>query len=132
MEGGPLSLYRGRIAPSPTGLMHLGHARTFWIAYQRALQAGGTLVFRDEDLDPQRSKPEFARAMIEDLRWLGIRWQEGPDVGGPCAPYVQSERRAFYLDAWRKLRKHGFIYPCTCSRKDLAESAGAPHEANAP
>ena len=85
-------------------------------------------MFRDEDLDPQRSKPEFARAMIEDLRWLGIEWQEGPDVGGPHAPYVQSRRRSWYLESWRKLRDGGFIYPCTCSRKDLAEAAGAPHE----
>ncbi|MGZ4815140.1 MAG: glutamate--tRNA ligase family protein [Terriglobales bacterium] len=122
--------YRGRIAPSPTGLMHLGHARTFWAAYKRACNAGGTLVFRDEDLDPQRSKREFAEAMIEDLCWLGIEWQEGPDVGGPYAPYVQSMRRNWYLDAWRELRDGGWIYPCTCSRKDLAEAAGAPHEQN--
>jgi glutamyl-tRNA synthetase len=126
----PTRAYRGRIAPSPTGLMHLGHARTFWIAYERAQQAGGVLVFRNEDLDPQRSKAEFAQAMIEDLRWLGIEWQEGPDVGGSYAPYVQSERREFYLDTWRKLRERGFIYPCTCSRKNLAEAAGAPHESN--
>ena len=78
------------------------------------------MVFRNEDLDPQRSKAKFAEAMIEDLRWLGIRWQEGPDVGGPFAPYEQSRRREFYLAAWRKLRDSGFIYPCTCSRKDLA------------
>jgi len=125
-----VSDYRGRIAPSPTGLMHLGHARSFWIAYQRACNAKGTLIFRNEDLDPQRSKAEFAEAMIEDLRWLGIAWQEGPDVGGACAPYVQSMRRSWYLDAWRELRDGGWIYPCTCSRKDLAEAAGAPHESN--
>lgn len=129
MEGGAaVSGYRGRIAPSPTGLMHVGHARTFWTAYQRAMEAGGVLVFRDEDLDPQRSKPEFAEAMIEDLRWLGINWQEGLDVGGPHAPYVQSRRRSWYLEAWRKLRSGGWIYPCTCSRRDLAEATGAPHE----
>lgn len=121
-------LYRGRIAPSPTGLLHIGHACTFWTAYQRAVARGGTLVFRDEDLDPQRSKLTFATAMIEDLRWLGIRWQEGPDVGGPFGPYNQSQRRTFYLDAWRKLRDGGFIYPCTCSRKDLALAAAAPNE----
>jgi len=67
---------------------------------------------------------------MEDLRWLGITWQEGPDVGGEFAPYVQSMRRSWYLDAWRELRDGGFIYPCTCSRKDLAEAAGAPHEQN--
>ena len=66
--------------------------------------------------------------MIEDLRWLGIRWSEGPDCGGPHGPYSQSERRAFYRDAWRRLRDVGVIYPCTCSRKDLAEAASAPHD----
>ncbi|MGB8889555.1 MAG: tRNA glutamyl-Q(34) synthetase GluQRS [Candidatus Korobacteraceae bacterium] len=120
--------YRGRLAPSPTGLLHLGHACTFWTAYQRSRQQDGTLIFRNEDLDPQRSKPEFARAMIEDLRWLGICWQEGPDIGGPFAPYEQSWRREIYLETWSKLRDGGFLYPCTCSRKDLATSAGAPNE----
>jgi glutamyl-tRNA synthetase len=120
--------YRGRLAPSPTGLLHLGHAKTFWTAYQRTLHRQGTLIFRNEDLDPQRSKPEFAHAMIEDLRWLGIEWQEGPDAGGPAAPYEQSRRREFYLEAWRKLRDGGFVYPCTCSRKDLAHAAAAPNE----
>jgi glutamyl-tRNA synthetase len=120
--------YRGRLAPSPTGWLHLGHARTFWTAYQRAREHHGRLVFRNEDLDPQRSRPEFAAAMFEDLRWLGIAWDEGPDVDGPCAPYTQSERRKFYLQAWRRLRDAGVIYPCTCSRKDLAQSASAPHD----
>jgi glutamyl-tRNA synthetase len=120
--------YRGRLAPSPTGLLHLGHACTFWTAYQRARAHEGTLVFRDEDLDPQRSKSELARALIEDLRWLGITWQEGPDVGGPFGPYQQSRRRELYLAAWRKLRDGGFIYPCTCSRKELASAAAAPNE----
>ena len=73
-------------------------------------------------------KPKYTSAMLEDLRWLGIRWQEGPDVGGPFAPYQQSLRREFYLDAWRKLRDAGAIYPCTCSRKDLALSAAAPND----
>jgi glutamyl/glutaminyl-tRNA synthetase len=120
--------YRGRLAPSPTGLLHLGHARTFWIAAQRAIEHHGTLILRDEDLDPQRSRPEFAAAMLEDLRWLGIRWTEGPDCGGEFAPYAQSERRAHYLEAWRRLRDGAFIYPCTCSRKDLAQSASAPND----
>lgn len=120
--------YRGRIAPSPTGLLHIGHACTFWTAYQRALQHAGTLVFRNEDLDPQRSKANFVTAMMEDMRWLGIRWQEGPDVGGPSAPYEQSHRRHLYLETWRRLRDGGFIYPCTCSRKDLMLSASAPNE----
>jgi glutamyl-tRNA synthetase len=120
--------YRGRLAPSPTGLLHIGHARTFWVAAQRATERQGTLILRNEDLDPQRSRPEFAVAMIEDLHWLGIRWSEGPDCGGQYGPYAQSERRHFYLDAWRRLRDAGAIYPCTCSRKDLAQSASAPNE----
>lgn len=120
--------YRGRLAPSPTALLHIGHARTFQIAAQRALQNQGTLILRNEDLDPQRSRPEFARAMIEDLRWLGIRWSEGPDCGGPYGPYAQSERRAHYLQAWRQLRESGFLYPCVCSRKDLAQAASAPND----
>jgi len=120
--------YRGRIAPSPTGLLHLGHACTFWTAYQRVRAYGGTLVFRNEDLDAHRSNPRFAAAMLEDLLWLGIRWQEGPDVGGSFSPYEQSRRRELYLETWRKLRDGGYIYPCTCSRKDLALSAAAPNE----
>src|ERR1017187_1514833 len=122
--------YGGRLAPSPTGLLHIGHARTFWIAAQRAIAHRGTLVLRNEDLDPQRSRPEFARAMIEDLRWLGIRWSEGPDCGGPYGPYSQSERWAHYLETWRRLRRGGFLYPCTCSRKDLALAASAPNDAD--
>ena len=126
----PSSRYRGRLAPSPTGLLHVGHARTFWIAAQRAIENHGTLILRNEDLDPQRSRSEFARAMIEDLHWLGIRWSEGPDCGGPYDPYSQSERRAHYLEAWRRLREGGFLYPCVCSRKDLAQAASAPNDAD--
>jgi glutamyl-tRNA synthetase len=122
------TFYRGRLAPSPTGLLHLGHAATFWTAYQRAQNANGTLVLRNEDLDPQRSNPQYVHAFLEDLHWLGITWQEGPDVGGPFAPYSQRERYSFYLDAWRRLRDQGQIFPCACSRKDLAESASAPHD----
>jgi glutamyl/glutaminyl-tRNA synthetase len=66
--------------------------------------------------------------MIEDLRWLGIRWSEGPDCGGAFGPYSQSERRVHYLNAWRHLRDAGFLYPCRCSRKDLAQAANAPNE----
>jgi glutamyl/glutaminyl-tRNA synthetase len=120
--------YRGRLAPSPTGLLHLGHARTFWIAYERARKHNGVLVLRNEDLDPQRSKREYVQAFLEDLQWLGMEWQEGPDIGGPYAPYSQSERRKFYLDAWRTLRDSGAIYPCTCSRKELQQIASAPNE----
>jgi glutamyl-tRNA synthetase len=81
-----------------------------------------------EDLDAQRSRNEYAEASMEDLRWLGIRWQEGPDVGGRCGPYYQSRRRMIYMDVWRRLLRGGFIYPCTCSRKDLAAATSAPHE----
>lgn len=124
------STYRGRIAPSPTGLLHLGHARTFLIAAQRAAEHGGTLILRNEDFDPQRCQAEFVEEMIEDLRWLGIRWSEGPDCGGPHAPYSQSQRCEHYLEAWRRLRDVGAIYPCTCSRKDLAQAATAPNDAD--
>jgi len=89
---------------------------------------GGTLILRNEDLDPQRSKPEFVQAMLEDLHWLGIEWQEGPDCGGPYGPYSQSERRQHYLSAWRSLRDARLIYPCTCSRRDLAQAASAPND----
>ena len=124
------STYRGRLAPSPTGLLHVGHARTFWIAAQRATANQGTLILRNEDLDPQRCHAEFVDAMLADLRWLGIEWSEGPDCGGAYAPYSQSARRPHYLEAWRKLRDLGFIYPCTCSRKDLAQAASAPNDAD--
>ncbi len=122
--------YRGRLAPSPTGLLHVGHARTFWIASQRARENAGGLILRNEDLDPQRCRTEFVDAMFEDLHWLGIEWTEGPDRGGPYAPYSQSERRSQYLQAWRKLRDEGWIYPCACSRKDLALAATAPNDAD--
>lgn len=122
------SNYRGRLAPSPTGLLHIGHARTFWIAAQRAAEHRGTLILRNEDLDPQRCRSDFVDAMIEDLVWLGISWQEGPDCGGPFAPYTQSERRDLYLQSWKRLRDMGAIYPCTCSRKDVTLAAGAPND----
>ena len=122
--------YRGRIAPSPTGLLHLGHARTFWTAYTRA-RPSGRLILRNEDLDPQRSKPGYVAAMIEDLHWLGIEWDEGPDVGGAYEPYSQSERREMYLWTWRRLLELGFLYPCTCSRKELQGIAQAPHDVSA-
>ena len=122
------SPYRGRIAPSPTGYLHLGHARTFLIARGRAADANGDLIFRNEDLDPDRCRPEFVSAMYEDLRWLGLLWSEGPDCGGPYGPYSQSERRDLYLRTWRNLRDGGFIYACTCSRRELSISATAPND----
>ena len=119
--------YRGRIAPSPTGYLHMGHAKTFWMAQERARAAKGILVLRNEDIDRARCKPEFAEAMLEDLRWFGFEWQEGPDVGGPFAPYNQSERYSFYRETLAKLERGGFIYRCVCSRKDLQAAARAPH-----
>ena len=128
MSADSSSTYRGRLAPSPSGFLHIGHARTFWIAAQRAAERGGTLILRNEDLDSQRCRPDFVSAMLEDLRWLGIEWTEGPDCGGPLGPYAQSERREHYLAAWRALRERGLIYPCTCSRKDVAQAATAPND----
>lgn len=124
------SRYRGRLAPSPTGYLHLGHARTFWAAQERTRTQGGTLILRNEDLDHARCKPEFVTAMLEDLHWFGFEWSEGPDRGGPFAPYNQSERFTHYRAALEKLRARGFIYPCTCSRKDIAAATRAPHAAD--
>lgn len=120
-------MYRGRLAPSPTGHLHLGHARTFWAAQARARAAGGTLVLRIEDLDGPRCRPEFTAAIFEDLRWFGLAWDEGPDVGGPHAPYVQSARMALYRDAFHRLRAAGHLFPCACSRRDIAAALSAPH-----
>jgi glutamyl-tRNA synthetase len=120
--------YRGRLAPSPTGYLHLGHARTFWIASRRARDAGGALVLRNDDLDATRYRLDFAQAMLEDLRWLGFSWDEGPDVGGVHAPYNQSERLPLYRSALEKLHAARLIYPCSRSRRDVIEAAGAPHE----
>lgn len=120
--------YRGRLAPSPTGYLHLGHARTFWLAAQRAREAGGKLLYRCDDLDRSRCKTEYDEAAREDLRWLGLSWDEGPDLGGPSAPYLQSERIPLYRQALQRLHEAGLIFPCTRSRKDVLEAAGAPHE----
>jgi glutamyl-tRNA synthetase len=111
--------YRGRIAPSPTGYLHIGHAATFWIAQQRAIERGGQVVLRVEDLDVDRCKAEFRSALFEDMEWFGLRWHEDPAY--------QSQRREHYLAAWRKLKAAGVIYPCTCSRRDVQHALGAPH-----
>ena len=121
------SSYRGRLAPSPTGFLHAGHACTFWVAQERASAAGGTLILRNEDLDPARSRSEFVTAMIEDLHWFGLRWQEGPDCGGPFAPYSQSQRRGLHERTFERLKSKGLVYPCRCSRQDVLRAAQAPH-----
>lgn len=123
----PNSSYRGRLAPSPTGLLHLGHARTFWIAQERARQNNGVLVLRNEDLDPTRCQADFVEAMMEDLRWFGFEWHEGPDVGGPHGPYVQSQRFRLYRAALDRLIADHRVYPCICSRKDILNALSAPH-----
>ncbi|NBW87737.1 MAG: tRNA glutamyl-Q synthetase, partial [Planctomycetia bacterium] len=117
---------RGRLAPTPTGLLHVGHARTFALAAERAGAAG--LVMRIEDLDAARCRAEFAAAALDDLRWLGLVWTEGPDVGGPHGPYRQSERTPWFLDVWRRLEAAGVIYPSPHSRRDVEAAAVAPHE----
>jgi glutamyl/glutaminyl-tRNA synthetase len=122
--------YRGRIAPSPTGYLHLGHARTFWTAQQRARERGGVLILRNEDLDRDRCKPDFVQAMFEDLRWFGFEWREGADCGGPFAPYNQSERSAHYRKTLESLITQELVYPCTCSRKDIQAAVTAPHAAD--
>ncbi len=123
--------YRGRLAPTPSGYLHLGHARTFWTTDQRCRENKGVLILRNEDLDQQRCKDAFTEAMIADLLWLGCRWQEGPDIGGPAGPYNQSERINLYLRAWQELKNDGAIYPSPHSRKDVERALTAPHEGEA-
>jgi glutamyl/glutaminyl-tRNA synthetase len=125
--GDATTTYRGRLAPSPTGYLHLGHVRTFWTAWSRARESQGALVLRSEDLDRPRCKAEFQAAMIEDLRWFGFAWEEGPDRGGPCGPYCQSARLELYLEVLRRLLDTGLIYPCVCSRQDVIRASQAPH-----
>jgi glutamyl-tRNA synthetase len=120
--------YRGRIAPSPTGFLHLGHARTFWTAQCRARAASGLLILRNDDLDRSRVRAEFVAALIEDLKWFGFSWQEGPDIGGPFGPYNQSERLQLYRRSFEQLRALNAVYPCTCSRQDVLRALNAPHQ----
>jgi glutamyl-tRNA synthetase len=120
-------VYRSRLAPSPTGYLHIGHARTFWTAQRRCDAAAGTLILRNEDLDRSRCRPEFVAAMLEDLRWFGLSWAEGPDCGGRFGPYSQSERNEYYREAFEKLAELGLVYPCRCSRMDVLRALQAPH-----
>ena len=118
---------RGRLAPSPTGALHLGNARTFLIAWLSVRSRGGSLLLRMEDLDHPKVKPAATRQALNDLRWLGLDWDEGPDLGGPHAPYVQSVRIDRYAAALEQLRGQGLIYPCVCSRQDVESGQSAPH-----
>lgn len=117
---------RGRFAPSPSGRMHLGNVWAMVAAWLSVRKQDGIMVLRMEDLDPARSKKEYADQIIKDLAWLGLTYEEGPDCGGRFAPYVQDRRRHLYEDALQQLKEQELLYPCYCSRKDLQE-ASAPH-----
>ncbi|MFT3926270.1 MAG: tRNA glutamyl-Q(34) synthetase GluQRS [Myxococcales bacterium] len=117
--------YRGRFAPSPTGQLHLGLARTALLGYLRARSERGAFVVRIEDIDGPRVVAGAADALLDDLRWLGITWDEGPDVGGPFGPYTQSQRSAHYEAALAQLAAGGLTFRCSCSRKEIV--ASAPH-----
>jgi len=119
--------YRGRFAPSPTGDLHLGSAAAALVAWLRARQAGGALVVRIEDIDRPRIVPGSEGRQLDDLRWLGIDWDEGPNTGGPHAPYRQSERDAHYEAALEALAARGLLFRCDCSRAEIALAASAPH-----
>ncbi|MCC8195177.1 MAG: tRNA glutamyl-Q(34) synthetase GluQRS [Deltaproteobacteria bacterium] len=128
---------RGRLAPSPTGFLHLGNAWAFWMAWLDARSRGGECVLRFEDIDPARARPEYAEAVARDLAWLGLDWDYGPGAGnGKENPdiFLQSRRAARYRDALNFLRARGLVYPCYCTRKELRDIAGAPHvdDAGAP
>jgi glutamyl-tRNA synthetase len=118
---------RGRLAPSPTGAQHVGNARTFLLAWLSARSQGNELILRMEDVDSPRIKAGAAQQAIEDLRWLGLDWDAGPDIGGPQFSYVQTERLSLYRAALDELKDRELVYPCTCSRSEVAAAASAPH-----
>jgi len=124
----PADLIRGRYAPSPTGDLHLGNLRTALLAWLFARSAGGQFVLRIEDLDQPRVRPGASERMLSDLRWLGLDWDEGPDIGGPYTPYTQSQRQEIYRSCLQRLVDNGLIYPCYCSRAEIARAASAPQE----
>ena len=119
---------RGRFAPSPTGQLHLGNARTALLAWLDARSAGGAFLMRIEDLDRARVQPGAEAQQLAELAWLGIDWDEGPDHGGPFAPYRQSERTARYDAAIERLLASKRAFLCACSRADVARAASAPHD----
>ena len=111
--------YRGRIAPTPSGYLHEGHARTFKIAWTRARECKGSVIYRNDDLDKLRCSEGFSRAAMDDLQGLKINWDEGPDCGGKYGPYNQSERAEKYVSTLLKLANEGLVYPCAKSRKEI-------------
>jgi glutamyl-tRNA synthetase len=119
---------RGRFAPSPTGQLHLGNARTALLAWLDARSSGGAFLMRIEDLDRARVQPDAEAQQLDELAWLGIDWDEGPDRGGPFAPYRQSERTASYDAAIERLLASKRAFLCACSRADVARAASAPHD----
>lgn len=112
--------YRGRLAPTPSGFLHQGHVCTFRTAWDRARSAGGTLVFRMDDLDSARCTEEYAQACIDDMQGMGLDWEEGVGKGGPFGPYEQSRRSELYLNALRTLHELGCIYPCLKTRREIS------------
>ena len=108
-----------RFAPSPTGSLHLGNARTAFFSHLWARKAGGRFLLRIEDTDMGRSEARYRDGLLTDLAWLGLDWDEGPDKGGPAAPYLQSERGAFYAESFGRLEREGHAYPCYCSAEEL-------------
>ena len=116
----------GRFAPSPSGRIHLGNILCCLLAWLSVRQQGGQVVLRIEDLDTARCPRRYADQMEEDLRWLGLDWDQGPTVGGPDGPYYQSGRTALYEAALDKLEKMDLVYPCFCTRAEL-HAASAPH-----
>ena len=117
----------GRLAPSPTGGLHLGHARTFLAAWLSARSRGGRIVLRIEDIDASRVRPEAIQGAIDDLKWLGLDWDEGPDCVGPAGAYIQSQRLTDYEHAIAELKAQEYVYPCNCTRAEIARAASAPH-----
>lgn len=129
MDADSSKLGVGRLAPSPTGALHLGNARSFLIAWLSARKQSQQLMLRIEDIDSPRVKPWAVGATVDDLRWLGLDWDEGPDIPSKSnVAYVQTQRLERYRDVLHELIEQGWLYPCTCSRSDVAESASAPHE----
>ncbi len=123
---------RGRYAPSPTGSLHLGNLRTALYAWLQVRLQDGTLVMRMEDIDEPRVVDGSAEEILDDLRWLGLHWDEGPDMGGPLGPYDQSERSDIYEQALQILKDRDLVFRCYCSRKDVREAASAPQGPGGP